>query len=157
MASEGDDESIVNHVGQATADLERAIAFYTVALGFTVERRFRMPEGPAGELLGIEGPLGLEVAYLRLGSFVLELMQFNRDDNPERAERVFNEPGLTHLSISVDDLAAATRRTEAQGGTVVTRLPNAVMIRDPDGQILELLTMDYRRQVDAHLAARDES
>jgi predicted enzyme related to lactoylglutathione lyase len=64
---------------------------------------------------------------------------------------VFNEPGLTHLSISVVDLEAAAAQVEAHGGTVVSTFPYAVMVRDPDGQLIELLTMDYRRQLDAGL------
>ena len=142
------DEPVFNHVGQATADLERAIGFYTELLGFTVERRMQIPDAGTAPLLGLAPPLGLDVAYLRLGSFVLELMLFRDSDNPAWRERVFNEPGLTHLSISVVDLAATLDRVEALGGQIVTRLPVAAMIRDPDGQLLELLTMDYRRRLD---------
>jgi lactoylglutathione lyase len=142
------DEPVVNHVGQATADLERAIGFYTDLLGFTVERRMQVPDAGAAPLLGLPPPLGLDVAYLRLGSFVLELILFRDSDNPAWRERVFNEPGLTHLSISVVDLAATLDRVKALGGQIVTRLPVAATIRDPDGQLLELLTMDYRRRLD---------
>ncbi len=151
-----DDEPIVNHVGQATADLERAVAFYTAVLGFSLDRRITLPDEPTTTLLGVNPPLGLEAAYLCLGSFVLELMQFHREGNPEWTERVFNEPGLTHLSVSVADLDATVALVEAHGGRVVTRLPNAVMVRDPDGQLVELLTMGYRRYVEAERAARSD-
>jgi lactoylglutathione lyase len=144
-----DQAAVVNHVGQATADLDRAIAFYTALLGFTVERRLTVPDGPAAALLGIEPPVGLETAYLRRGSFILELMQFHRPGNQPWTERVFNEPGLTHLSVSVDDLDGVVDRVEALGGQVIRNLPVAVIIRDPDGQLVELLTMDYRRRLDA--------
>ena len=52
-----------------------------------------------------------------------------------------NEPGLTHLSISVDDIDRTLERVAAGGGSVVaeTNLGMAVMIRDPDGQLIELL------------------
>lgn len=145
-AAEG---AIVNHVGQATADLARAIAFYTELLGFVVEHRLEVPDAAAAALLGIEPPVGLEAVYLRRGSFVLELMQFHRPDNPPWSERVFNEPGLTHLSVSVEDLDAALDRIEALGGRIVSRLPGAAVVRDPDGQLLELLPMEYRRQLRA--------
>jgi catechol 2,3-dioxygenase-like lactoylglutathione lyase family enzyme len=144
------DEPIFNHVGHATADMEKAVAFYEGVLGFTVERTLRPPDASTSTLLGIDAP-GLEVVYLRRGPFVLELMQFHREGNPPWRERVFNEPGLTHLSISVVDLEAAAAQVEAHGGTVVAAFPYAVMVRDPDGQLIELLTMDYRRQLDAGL------
>lgn len=138
-------DPVVHHVGQATIDIDRAIAFYTELLGFTVEDRMTVPDGATGALLRIEAPVGLEVAYLRKGPFVLELMQFHRPGNPPRADRVFNEPGLTHLSVSVDGVEAVADRVEACGGTVVTRLPAAVVVRDPDGQLLELVSADYWR------------
>ena len=140
---------VVNHVGQATADLGRAVAFYTELLGFAVERRLDVPDAAADALLGIEPPVGLEAVYLRRGPFVLELMQFHRPDNPPWSGRVFNEPGLTHLSVSVEDLDAALDRVETLGGRIVRRLPEAAaIVRDPDGQLLELLPMEYRRQLE---------
>ena len=92
--------------------------------------------------------------YLRRGDFQLELLAYDRPGNPAYRRREMNEPGLTHLSFSVDDLDAAVDRVAALGGEVVTRLPVAAMVRDPDGQLLELLPMAYRRQVDADRAAR---
>jgi catechol 2,3-dioxygenase-like lactoylglutathione lyase family enzyme len=52
-----------------------------------------------------------------------------------------DEPGLTHLSLSVDDLRAAVDRVEELGGEVLrdTDLGVAVFVRDPDGQLVELL------------------
>ena len=151
MSTDAYDEPVFNHVGQATADLATAVAFYENVLGFTVERTLQPPDAATSALLGIEAPVGLDVAYLRRGPFVLELMQFRREGNPPWRERVFNEPGLTHLSISVVDLDEAAAKVEAYGGTVVGAFPYALMVRDPDGQLIELLTMDYRRQLDAGL------
>jgi len=136
-----------NHVGQCTTDLERTTRFYVELLGFEVERDLEVPDEHTAPLLGVDPPLNLRARYLRKGDFVLELMAFERlvrRDTP----RVMNEPGLTHLSISVDDLDATTARVPDFGGEVIVVLPNAVMVRDPDGQRLELLTMEYRAMVD---------
>lgn len=57
------------------------------------------------------------------------------------------ETGLTHLSISVEDLAASCRRVAELGGQVLADTDmdgRAIMVRDPDGQLLELLPMSYR-------------
>jgi predicted enzyme related to lactoylglutathione lyase len=50
--------------------------------------------------------------------------------------------GLTHLSLSVSDLAAVLARVEDFGGSVVAGSVSdqSAMIRDPDGQLLELLS-----------------
>ena len=131
---------VVNHVGLCVADLERSRDFYEDVLGFVVDRELQVPDAAAGPFLAVEAPVGLTALYLRRGPFVLELLHFDRPGNPEPSARVFNEPGLTHLSFSVADLAAALDRTQDAGGEVVTRFGDAAaIIRDPDGQLLELL------------------
>ena len=132
--------SIVNHIGQCTADVDRAVRFYVEVLGFRVDRTLDVPDEAAGPLLGIEPPVGLRAVYLRRGAFVLELLTFDRTGNPPFTPRAFNEPGLTHLSITVGDLDAVLRQVPTFGGEVVSQLgPRAAVIRDPDGQLLELL------------------
>ncbi len=61
-----------------------------------------------------------------------------------------NEPGLTHVSLSVDDIDEVCARVPAYGGEVVesSNIGAAVFIRDPDGQLVELLPMAYRRHLD---------
>ena len=55
------------------------------------------------------------------------------------------DPGLTHLSISVDDIRATAEKAEEYGGSIIEEsdLGFALMIRDPDGQLIELLGADY--------------
>ena len=130
------DEPVLNHVGQAVAVLDRSIAFYTDLLGFAVERRLQVPDAGTAPLLGLAPPLGLDVAYLRLGTFVLELMQFRDSDNPAWRERVFNEPGLdAPLHLRRRPCRDAQPRRGARRPDRDARLPVAAMIRDPDGQL----------------------
>ena len=61
------------------------------------------------------------------------------------------------MSISVDDIPALLARVPDYGGQVLadTDLGGmAVMIRDPDGQLIELLPMAYRDALAAEQAAR---
>jgi len=62
---------------------------------------------------------------------------------------VMNEPGLTHVSVSVDDIDAVCARVGEFGGEVLTdtNIGAAIFIRDPDGQLLELLPMSYRERL----------
>jgi catechol 2,3-dioxygenase-like lactoylglutathione lyase family enzyme len=139
--------SVVNHVGQCVTDLARSRRFYEELLGFTFQSELRVPDAPAAQLLRVEAPVGMTATYLERGGFVLELLHFARAGNAPRRERSFTEPGLTHLSFSVDDVAATCARVAELGGEVLvdTDLRGlAVMIRDPDGQLLELLPMSYR-------------
>ena len=131
----------MNHVGLCVTDLERSRRFYEQALGFRFERSIHPPDGVCSTLLGVDLPVGLTAVYLTNGGFVLELLQFERPGNPASRRRPMNEPGLTHLSVSTPDLAATVALVPTLGGQVLgeTDVGAAVMIRDPDGQLLELL------------------
>lgn len=145
------DEPAFNHVGHCVTDLERSIAFYRDLLGFEVVRELTVPDEPSDQLLMIERPVGLEAVYLQLGGMVLELLHFDRPDNPGARRRVFNEPGLTHISVSVADIRASADRAVELGGSIVegTDIGAAILIRDPDGQMIELLPMSYRQAITA--------
>jgi catechol 2,3-dioxygenase-like lactoylglutathione lyase family enzyme len=136
------DGVVVNHVGLCVTDLERSRRFYVEALGFEHQRDLRPPDAACTRLLDVAEPVGLTASYLTRGSFVLELLHYERDGNPEAAPRVMNEPGLTHLSFTTDDLPAALEAVRRCGGEVIesSDLQVAIMVRDPDGQLLELLT-----------------
>jgi len=117
--------------------------------GFEVARTLTVPDEPADKLLQIEAPLGMTALYLQKDGFTLELMSFDREGNPASRPRPVNEPGLTHLSFSVDDVRAAAVHATELGGEVMeqTDVGAAVFIRDPDGQLIELLPMAYRRSI----------
>ncbi len=130
-----------NWIGLAVTDLERSRRFYEELLGFTYERQLAPPDEATSQLLQIEMPVNLTAAYLRLDGFVLELLHFDRAGNPPSRTRPMNEPGLTHLSVNVPDIPAVVAQVADYGGTVLedTDLGLAVCIRDPDGQLIELL------------------
>ena len=131
----------VNHVGLCVTDLDRARRFYVGALGFTEASTLRPPDDACTTLLRVERPVGLTAVYLTRGEFVLELLHYDRPGNPPGRDRPMNEPGLTHLSLTTDDLATTRAAVAALGGTELddTDVGVAVMVRDPDGQLLELL------------------
>jgi catechol 2,3-dioxygenase-like lactoylglutathione lyase family enzyme len=132
---------IVNHVGLCVTDIERSRRFYEGALGFTYKRSLQPPDAICSTLLRVGLPVGLTAVYLAQGSFTLELLAFERPGNPPGRERPMTEPGLTHLSFTTPDLAATLALVSELGGEVLedTNVGVAVMIRDPDGQLLELL------------------
>lgn len=138
-------EHVLNHVGHCVHDLDRARRFYEEALGFTFEREIRPPDEATTKLLQLEAPVGLRAAYLRLGSFRLELLTYDdREPVPPRRRRL-DDPGLTHLSIGVDDPHALLDRIRDLGGSVVEEsdIGVAVFVRDPDGQLIELLPRTF--------------
>lgn len=131
----------VNHVGQCVTDLDRARRFYEAVFGFAVVRELRVPDA-AARLLRLEPPLTMTALYLERDGLVLELMHFAGPGTVPAPARVVNQPGLTHLSFGVEDLGAAAEAVRAHGGEVLddTNVGVAVFARDPDGQLIELLT-----------------
>jgi catechol 2,3-dioxygenase-like lactoylglutathione lyase family enzyme len=150
MAKNLDGDAVVmNHIGICVTDLDRASRFYEELFGFENWRELKIPDDPSDRLLQVDAPLGLTARYLRKGDFVLELLHFDRQGNPAARKRPVNEPGLTHLSFSVDDIRQVSARAAELGGTVVeeTDIGAALFVRDPDGQLIELLPMAYRRSL----------
>jgi catechol 2,3-dioxygenase-like lactoylglutathione lyase family enzyme len=142
---------VVNHVGQCVTDLARSRRFYEELLGFELWREITPPQEQSARLLALDPPLGSTVCFLRREGFVLELAHFAEPAHrPAPVRRRMDEPGLTHLSLScdVDDVRA---RVAEFGGEVLTEtnIGAAVFIRDPDGQLIELLPMAYRTRLDA--------
>lgn len=131
-----------NHVGLAVADLEHSARFYAGVFGFAERNRLEIPDGVASKLLRVPQPVGLTAVYLTLGETVLELLHFDRPGNDPQRERSFTEPGLTHISFTIDDIKATCAKVVEYGGQVLedTNMGGfAVFVRDPDGQLLELL------------------
>ena len=135
--------STFNHVGLCVTDLDRSRRFYEDVLGFTFRNDLpAVPDAATSKLLRVEPPVGLSAVYLQRDGFVLELLHFDRPGNPMARDRPFTKPGLTHLSLTVDDVETTCAAVTEHGGEVLTdtNLGVAVMIRDPDGQLIELLS-----------------
>jgi catechol 2,3-dioxygenase-like lactoylglutathione lyase family enzyme len=138
----GEHRTVFNHVGMVVRDRERSRRFYEGLLGFQFWWEIEPPDDRTAPLLGLPEPLGVHATYLVRDSFVLELIDYSKREVNDGAERVMDQVGLTHLSFSVSDLAGALVRVEEFGGAVVesTVTEGSAMIRDPDGQLLELLS-----------------
>src|SRR6476660_4471120 len=100
-----------NHTGQVVTDLERSKRFYQEVLGFRPWYEITPPDEATAKLNCLEPPLGVTASYLCLDGLVLELMHYSAAGSaaPFRP-RTMNEPGLTHLSISVDDVRATAAK-----------------------------------------------
>src|SRR5437879_347941 len=97
-----------NHTGQVVTDLERAKRFYQEVLGFSLWYEIAPPDEASAKLTSLTPPLDMHASYLTLEGFVLELIHYAAPGaTTEYRPRTMNEPGLTHLSISVDDVRAA--------------------------------------------------
>jgi len=141
---------IYNHTGLVVTDLERAKRFYQEVFGFKFWYEIQPSDEATAKLICLAPPLGLTASYLTLDGFVLELMHYAAPAATATFRpRPMNEPGLTHLSISVDDVRASAARAAQCGGEIVeaSDVGVALFVRDPDGQLIELLPVSYREHL----------
>jgi catechol 2,3-dioxygenase-like lactoylglutathione lyase family enzyme len=135
----------VSHIGLRVRDLGRSQRFYE-ALGFTEMKRLKVPDSMAAALLGLTPPIGFEAVYLHNGGVVLQFLDFSGYPAPDEPERTMVGAGLTHVSIAVDDMGQAQQAVKEAGGTVVADPGGgfACMVRDPEGQLIELIHSSVR-------------
>jgi lactoylglutathione lyase len=141
---------IYNHTGQIVTDLARSKRFYQDVLGFKFWYEINPPDEATAKLCGLQPPLDVTASYLTLDGFVLELMHYGEPGvTAPFTPRRMNEPGLTHLSISVDNVREIAAKAAEHGGSIVEEsdVGAAIFIRDPDGQLLELLPTAYRESL----------
>jgi lactoylglutathione lyase len=137
--------TVFNHVGLCVADRERSRRFYEGLLGFQFWWEIDPPDDRTAQLLQLPEPLGVHATYLVRDGFVLELIDYSKREVHAGPERVMDHVGLTHLSFSVSDLEYVLKQVADFGGTVLgeTMTADSAMIRDPDGQLLELLSDEW--------------
>jgi lactoylglutathione lyase len=149
MTTLSGDETLFNHVGICVTDLERSRKFYEEVLQFRYWWEIVPDDALTSQVLQIPQPLGLKAVYMVRGDFVLELLHVSQAEVLPFRRRVFNEPGLTHISFALGDMEAVLAKVEPNGGQIIeeTNATSVVMIRDPDGQLLELNTTAWLQRL----------
>ena len=144
--------SSVDSVGMTVSSLERSVAFFTEALGFTKVAERELAGRPYELLTGVFGAR-TRVARLRLGQEHVELTEYLAPrGRPYPADTRGNDRWFQHIAIVVSDMDRAyahlNRHRAAHASTGPQRLPDwnpnaggigAYYFRDPDGHFLELL------------------
>jgi lactoylglutathione lyase len=141
---------VYNHTGQVVTDLARSKRFYQEVLGFKSWYEVQPPEELTAKLSSLKSPLGVTASYLILDGFVLELIHYSVPGAVAAYRpRAMNDPGLTHISVCVDDVAATARKAVEYGGEIIadSDIGIGLVIRDPDGQLLELLQSSFRTRL----------
>jgi catechol 2,3-dioxygenase-like lactoylglutathione lyase family enzyme len=134
--------TVFNHIGLCVADRERSRRFYEGLLGFQFWWEIESPDDRTAQLVQLPEPLGTHAMYLMRDGFVLELIDYSKREVHAGPQRVMDQVGLTHISFSVSGLGDVLKKVAEFGGAVVDETVSAqsAMIRDPDGQLLELLS-----------------
>jgi LAO/AO transport system kinase len=101
----------LDHVGIAVGELQQAVAFYRDALGLTVEA----PEEVTSQRV--------RAHFISAGDAALELLEATSADSPIARYLERRGPGLHHITLRVDDIAAALARLRARGIRLIDEQP----------------------------------
>jgi lactoylglutathione lyase len=139
------DQTGFNHVGVCVTDMERSQKFYEEVLQFRYWWELVPDDDATSTLLQLPTPVGLRAVYLVRDGLVLELLHYAGAGTRPFTERVMNDPGLTHLSLSVGDIPTVLAKVVPNGGTIIQEsdMKAAIIIRDPDGQLIELTSSAF--------------
>ena len=104
-------KATLDHIGIAVADLEEALRFYRDALGLEIE----MPEEVPSQ--------HVRAHFIPAGESALELLEATDAESPIAKYVARRGPGLHHITLRVDDIAAALARLKARGVRLIDEVP----------------------------------
>jgi catechol 2,3-dioxygenase-like lactoylglutathione lyase family enzyme len=149
----------------SVSDLERAASFYERALGYrrTLSARVGGPE--MARSLALPQDIGGSIQYMQGPSQIGQLELIQWDDGPGESPRV----GHLHLGtfllsfqVPLEELEELHGAVEANGGSCIDRPTQVVLenygpihafaARDPDGNLLEFVSLPSREQIKAYRA-----
>jgi catechol 2,3-dioxygenase-like lactoylglutathione lyase family enzyme len=131
-------------VSLTVADLTAAEAFYTEALGFARAGGVRCADAALAELLGARR---VRILWLRRGSQILELAEFDPPGAPYQPDSCSNDLWFQHIALATDDMKAAYARLRRCAFAPISRqgpetLPSGIVafkFRDAEFHPLELI------------------
>jgi methylmalonyl-CoA epimerase len=104
-------KAVLDHIGIAVKDLEAALTFYRDALGLEVEQ----PEDVPSERV--------RAHFVPVGESNLELLEATAPDSSIAAFVQKRGPGLHHITLRVEDIAAAIAQLKARGARLIDERP----------------------------------
>ena len=133
-----------SHFGLCVGDLARSLRFWCDGLGFAPAERFEIGD-EFGAALEVEGRVACISQFIRKEALAIELLCYASPGAIGAASAHRNQLGLTHFSLTVEDVSAAVRHLVACGGRALpaTHAQNEAVelmfVEDPDGVRVELL------------------
>jgi lactoylglutathione lyase len=130
------------HMGVTVSDLERSLTFYRDVVGMELVSGPTRGEGAGpAQLMQNEGMI-VNVAWLRHGAFLFQILQY-LEKGGSVLDLHHNNVGSPHLSFVVDDVDAMWTMVQARGDVVVASpltdmgRARSFYVEDPDGLPVE--------------------
>ena len=103
--------AVLDHIGVAVRDLGTALAFYRDALGLEIEGVEEVPSQH------------VRAQFVSVGGAALELLEATSPQSPIARSIERRGPGLHHLTLRVDDIAAVLAGLKARGVRLIDEEP----------------------------------
>jgi methylmalonyl-CoA epimerase len=104
-------KAVLDHIGIAVSDIGQALAFYRDALGLDVEA----PEDVASQ--------DVRTRFIPVGTPALELLESTSPSSPVAKFVAARGPGLHHITLRVEDLAAVLAQLQSRGIRLIDDRP----------------------------------
>jgi methylmalonyl-CoA epimerase len=104
-------KAFLDHIGIAVEDLPKALAFYRDALGLEVEVTEEVPSQR------------VRAHIIPVGSAALELLEATAPDSPIAGFIGKRGPGIHHVTLRVQDIAAALAHLKSKGVRLINEEP----------------------------------
>lgn len=101
----------IHHVAMVVDDMEKALSFWRDALGLTVAGLRDIPAEKS------------QVAFLPAGESEIELVKPISDDSGVARYLAKRGPGMHHICVEVEDLAAMLAQLRAKGVRLINETP----------------------------------
>jgi lactoylglutathione lyase len=139
-------------LGVVVGDVDKAVKFYTEAIGFQQRPGFQVP-GDFAQDAGLTTGPQLDIRVLALGegegATLLKLMQVSGVPSKTSDNTVIHSQlGFSYLTIHVADMEASVEKLKKAGVATVAKTPIEIpfvpgvyltIVRDPDGNLVELV------------------
>ena len=126
----------IDHIGIATRRLEDGLAVWRDALGLRIDSTEEIAEQ------------GVRVAMLEVGETHVELLEALTPDSPVGKFLAKRGPGIHHIALEIDDIAASLAELKSKGARLIDETPRVgaggclvafVHPSSTDGVLLELV------------------
>ena len=104
-------KATIDHIGIAVGDLGASLAFFRDALGLELDA----PEDVPSQ--------SVRAHFLQAGEAAIELVEPTADDSPIAKFVAKRGPGIHHVALRVDDIAATLAELKAKGIRLIDETP----------------------------------
>ncbi len=104
-------KAVLDHIGIAVDDLEKALGFYRDDLGLNVDLTESVPSQ------------AVRAHFIEVGNVKLELLEATSSDSPIARSIERRGVGLHHITLRVDDLVGALDHLRGRGVQLIDDVP----------------------------------